>query len=132
MIELREVILQVEHALHQLTAMGFTRRDLDEVKRVFAETNVYLLCATVLVGSLHLLFDFLSFKSDVAFWRRHRSMAGLSSRTVLWRAFSQTIVFLYLLDEQTSLLVLVPSAVGTLIEFWKVTLWSGCPRTSVD
>ncbi|GLV45925.1 uncharacterized protein CBL_11722 [Carabus blaptoides fortunei] len=113
-------VLQVESAMGQLLKMGFTVKDIDEVKRVFSETNVYLLCATMLIGSVHLLLDFLSFKSDVSFWKSHRSMAGLSSRTVLWRAFSQTVIFFYLLDEQTSLLVLVPSGVGTIIEFWKV------------
>lgn len=110
----------MEQALGQLTQLGFTQRDLDEVKRVFSETNVYLLLGTMLVGSVHLLLDFLSFKSDVAFWRATSSLAGLSHRTVAWRAFSQTVVFLYLVDEQTSMLVLVPSAAGTLIEFWKV------------
>jgi len=43
-------------------------------------------------------------------------MAGLSTRAVFWRAFSQTVVFLFLLDEGTSLLVLVPAGVATVIE----------------
>lgn len=37
----------------------------------------------------------------------------------MWRAFSQAVVFLYLLDEETSLLVLVPTGIATVIEFWK-------------
>lgn len=35
---------------------------------------------------------------------------------VLWRCFSQLVVFLYLLDEKTSLLVLVPAGVAGVIE----------------
>ena len=35
---------------------------------------------------------------------------------MLWRAFSQVVVFLYLLDEETSYLVIVPMGVGTVIE----------------
>ncbi|XP_059048099.1 lipid scramblase CLPTM1L [Achroia grisella] len=113
--------LHVRLALEQLRQLGFSEKDIDDVKGIFADTNLYLLSATVLIASCHLLFDFLAFKNDVSFWRRKRSLAGLSARTVVWRAFSQFIIFFYLLDEQTSLLVLVPAGISAVIEVWKVT-----------
>ncbi|KAH1002353.1 hypothetical protein HUJ04_008445 [Dendroctonus ponderosae] len=108
--------LQMEGTLRAFVGLGFTEKDIDEVKSVFSDTNLYLLCATLAIGSIHSLLDFLSFKNDVSFWRSQSSMAGLSTRTVLWRAFSHTIVFLFLLDEGTSLLVLVPAGIATIIE----------------
>ncbi|XP_047024508.1 cleft lip and palate transmembrane protein 1-like protein [Helicoverpa zea] len=113
--------LHVRLALEQLFTLGFSEKDVDDVKGIFADTNLYLLSATVLIASCHLLFDFLAFKNDVSFWRRKRSLAGLSARTVFWRAFSQLVIFFYLLDENTSLLVLVPAGISAIIELWKVT-----------
>ena len=37
-----------------------------------------------------------------------------------WRAFSQIIIFVYLLIEETSFLILVPSGISVLIEAWKL------------
>ncbi|KAL3285394.1 hypothetical protein HHI36_019498 [Cryptolaemus montrouzieri] len=114
-------ILQIDSTLHQFLNLGFNEKDMDEVKNIFADTNLYLLCVTISVAGVHLLLDFLSFRNEVSFWKKQTSMAGLSSRTVLWRAFSQSVIFLYLLNEKTSMLVLVPSGIATIIEFWKVS-----------
>lgn len=115
------LMLHVNSAFKSLRRFGFSDKDLDEVKGIFADTNIYLLFATIFISSMHLLFDFLALKNDVSFWRSRRTLEGLSGRTVIWRAFSQVVIFLYLLDEETSLLVLGPAAISTIIELWKVT-----------
>lgn len=46
-------LLQIEATLRQFLTLGFTEKDLDEIKGVFADTNVYLLCATMFIGSVH-------------------------------------------------------------------------------
>lgn len=116
---LMRLMLQIKMALQNFKTLGFSDKDVDDVKGMFADTNLYLLSVTVFIASFHLLFDFLAFKNDVSFWRGKKSMAGLSIRTVLWRAFSQCVILLYLLDEKTSMIVLVPASIGALIELWK-------------
>ncbi|XP_054278631.1 lipid scramblase CLPTM1L-like [Macrosteles quadrilineatus] len=114
------LVLHLKEAFQMLKTLGFADKDMDELKGIFADTNIYLLCGTVFISSVHLLFDFLALKNDVNFWRTRKTLAGLSGRTIMWRAFSQFVVFLYLMDEETSLLVLIPSGISTLIEIWKV------------
>uniref|UniRef100_A0A8V0Y4M1 Lipid scramblase CLPTM1L n=1 Tax=Gallus gallus TaxID=9031 RepID=A0A8V0Y4M1_CHICK len=94
--------------------------DADEVKGIFVDTNLYFLALTFFVAAFHLLFDFLAFKNDISFWKKKRSMIGMSTKAVLWRCFSTVVIFLFLLDEQTSLLVLIPAGIGAVIELWKV------------
>lgn len=43
----------VEAALRSLMAFGFTEKDVDEVKGIFADTNLYLLCITIFVAAVH-------------------------------------------------------------------------------
>lgn len=47
------LLLHVEHALRSLLQLGFSKKDVDEVKGIFSDTNVYLLCGTIFVGSIH-------------------------------------------------------------------------------
>ncbi|VDO24904.1 unnamed protein product [Onchocerca flexuosa] len=115
------LLVTAQASLTQLKQMGFSDKDVDEVKGIFVDTNFYFLAVTIFVAALHMLFDILAFKNDITFWRNRKSMAGLSTRTVLWRSFSQSVIFIYLLDEETSLLVTIPTAIGCIIEYWKVT-----------
>ncbi|OAD52988.1 Cleft lip and palate transmembrane protein 1-like protein [Eufriesea mexicana] len=114
------LLLHVEVTLPKLKSLGFSDKDVDEIKAIFADINIYILGGTFFIATIHLLFDFLAFKNDISYWRRKDNLVGLSKWTVVWRGFSQTIVFLYLLDNGSSLLVLIPTGIGSIIEMWKL------------
>ncbi|XP_046663043.1 cleft lip and palate transmembrane protein 1-like protein [Homalodisca vitripennis] len=54
------LMLHLNLAFDSLRSVGFADKDLDEVKGIFADTNIYLLCATVFISSMHVIFDFLA------------------------------------------------------------------------
>jgi hypothetical protein len=94
--------------------------EADELKRVFLEGNPYLLGLTMCVSLLHTVFDFLAFKNDIQFWNKNKSMEGLSARSVVINFVCQLIVFLYLLDNETSWMIILSAGMGCCIEFWKI------------
>jgi len=75
---------------------------VEEMRRMLLETNPWLLGLTMAVSLLHSLFDFLAFKNDVQFWRDNKSMKGISLNSLLLNLFIQAVIFLYLLDSDTS------------------------------
>lgn len=110
----------MQEAMNQLHTYGFSDKDTDELKGIFVDTNFYFLMLTFAVSAFHLLFDFLAFKNDISYWRERKTMVGLSTRAVVWRCVSTIIIFFYLCDQETSLLVLIPTGIGAFIEMWKV------------
>lgn len=78
---------------------------------------------------LHLLFEFLAFQSDINFWKENKSLAGLSTRALITDLISQIVIFLFLVDSETSLLVTIPSFFGIIIQIWKVRKATGITFT---
>lgn len=105
--------------------LGFEQSDIDDVKRLVADTNVKLLAVTVMASTLHMLFEFLTFKSDVEFWRSNKDLTGLSVRALFMDFFSQMIILMFLIEKDSSLLMTIPSAIGCIIALWKFQRGSG-------
>uniref|UniRef100_M8CIG0 Cleft lip and palate transmembrane protein 1-like protein n=1 Tax=Aegilops tauschii TaxID=37682 RepID=M8CIG0_AEGTA len=126
-----QLFLQIEQSFQVHRSYGsMLEGEADELKvftdlglllqRVFLEGNPYLLGLTMIVSLFHSLFDFLAFKNDIQFWNKNKSMEGLSAKSVVLNFICQLIIFLYLLDNDTSWMILASSGVGVCIEFWKI------------
>ncbi|KIO22060.1 hypothetical protein M407DRAFT_28405 [Tulasnella calospora MUT 4182] len=102
---------------------GAASADLDEIKRMLIETNVWLLITTAAVSVLHMLFEMLAFSSDIAHWRKRDELVGVSVRTIILNVVFQIITGLYLWDnsEDTSWMILFTQTMGVAIEAWKIT-----------
>ncbi|XVE83478.1 hypothetical protein DITRI_Ditri16bG0091300 [Diplodiscus trichospermus] len=116
-----QLFLQIDQSFQIHHSYGsMIEGEADELKRVFLEGNPYLLAITMVVSLLHSVFDFLAFKNDIQFWNKNKSMEGLSAKSVIVSFLCQLIVFLYLLDNETSWMILASSGIGCCIEFWKI------------
>ncbi|KAK8806110.1 hypothetical protein WA171_007195 [Blastocystis sp. BT1] len=117
-----QMVQQMDTVLEMQKMMGAaTEDDFDDIKSMFLETNIYLLILTGIVSTLHSVFDALAFKNEISFWRNRNNMEGLSVRSVFMNVFVNLIVLLYLINNETSTMIIISNAVGLLIELWKIT-----------
>ncbi|KAG9559486.1 CLPTM1 domain protein, partial [Aureobasidium melanogenum] len=107
----------------ETTPGGGDGSELEMIKEVLLDTNMYLLGLTGFVSVLHMIFEMLAFKNDVSHWRKKKDNIGTSVRTILANVFMQSVIFLYLMDnnENTSWMILFGQGMGIAIEAWKVT-----------
>ena len=59
-------------------------------------------------------------KDSESFWKNNKSMKGLSFKSMILNLFFQTVIFLYLMDNETSWMILFSSGTGLAIEVWKL------------
>ena len=112
-------------AIEKQRDFGFDESDIDDLKRLIADTNLTLLTITMLASTLHLLFEFLTFKSEVSFWKKNKDLTGLSVGSLFMDLIGQTIVWLFLIEADSSLLTTVPAGISCLIAIWKCQRGAG-------
>jgi len=112
-------------AIEKQRDIGFEESDIDELKSLIADTNLTLLTITMLASTLHLLFEFLTFKSEVTFWSKNKDLTGLSVGSLFMDFIGQTIVLLFLIEANSSLLTTVPAGISCVIAIWKCQRGAG-------
>ena len=95
--------------------------DYDEYKRIWLETDPILFTVTAIVSLLHTCFEFFAMKNDIQFWNGKDSVEGISVKTIYINIMMSIIIFLYLIDNETSVLIYIPQGLGILIDCWKLT-----------
>jgi hypothetical protein len=107
----------------QPSPTGGDGSEMEMFKEVLIDSNSYLLGITFFVSILHMIFEMLAFKNDVAHWRKKKDNVGTSMRTIFANVFMQSIILLYLIDnnESTSYMILFGQGMGIAIEAWKIT-----------
>ena len=78
------LLTHLSKSIESQRELGFEQSDIDDLRRLIADTNVTLLGITVLASALHMLFEFLTFKNEVSFWQNNSDLTGLSVRCVLF------------------------------------------------
>uniref|UniRef100_A0A1E1WNT2 Cleft lip and palate transmembrane protein 1 n=1 Tax=Pectinophora gossypiella TaxID=13191 RepID=A0A1E1WNT2_PECGO len=108
--------------LSMFSALGAEEQDeeQDTVKELLLDTSPYLLGLTISVSVLHSIFELLAFKNDIQFWNNRQSLEGLSVRSVFFNVFQSTVVLLYVLDNETNVMVRISCFIGLMIEIWKI------------
>jgi hypothetical protein len=72
-------------------------------------------------SNLRFIDQFIRFSFiDIKFWKTRKDLEGLSIRTIFLNLFFQVVIFLYLIDNETSRVILFSTAAGLLIEAWKI------------
>ena len=105
------------------TPGGGDGSEMELFKETLLNTNSWLLGTTAVVSILHMIFELLAFKSDVGHWRKKKDNVGVSVRTILSNVVMQSIILLYLVDnnDSTSWMILFGQGMGIAIEAWKIT-----------
>ena len=118
-----QLMSQMEDTWEKQSAASGGEEDggTDMLRNMLLDTNPILLAITGIVSVLHTVFDILAFKNDVKFFKNKKNMEGLSLRSMVVNVFFQLVILLYLMDNETSFMVVCSNAMGVAIEMWKIS-----------
>ncbi|GMH95566.1 hypothetical protein TrVE_jg3661 [Triparma verrucosa] len=106
-------------ALEAQKELGFEQKDIDDIRSMITDTSINYLILILIATVTHTVLEVASVKSSYVFWRDNESLEGLSLIYVLGDFFSQGVLLLFLINEDSSIFVTFPSFLSLLLAGWK-------------
>lgn len=109
---------QVLNMVAQTDILG--EAEIDEIKYWISDERIYRFFLTQIIGFVHLLLEYLAFRGDWRFFVGRHSFAGLSISSLIFSVARSLVIFLYLLDADTSTIILFGLGKDVVWSFWKL------------
>lgn len=94
--------------------------EIDEIKYWISDDRIYRFFLTQAIGLIHMILEYLAFRGDWKFFVGRRSFAGLSVSSLAYSVVRSFIIFLYLLDADTSTIIMLGLGKDILWSAWKL------------
>lgn len=95
--------------------------EINELKFWLSDEWLYRYLVSQAIIWLHIIFEFLAFRQDWAFFVGRKSFKGLSTSSMIFSVVRSAVIFLYLYDAGTSSLILFSVGKDLAYSAWK--LW---------
>ncbi len=94
--------------------------DMDSFKMLITGSSTLKLGVVYLVSLLHFVFEYLSIKSDLSFWKSRTNFNGLSESSISMNVVMGGISALYVIEQQEGNLALYFILIKMAMNLWKI------------
>lgn len=94
--------------------------DIDSFKMLVTGSSTMKLAIVYLVSLLHFVFEYLSIKSDLSFWKSRTNFNGLSESSISMNVMMGGISALYVIEQQEGNLALYFILIKMGMNLWKI------------
>ena len=94
--------------------------EVEEIKYWMSEDRLFRYFLTQVITWLHIILEYLAFRDDWKFFVGRKDFRGISSTSMIFSVIRSVVIFLYLADSDTSMLILFSVGKDVLWSAWKL------------
>lgn len=100
--------------------MNVNEYDIDSFKMLITGSSILKLTVVYVVSLLHFVFEYLSIKSDLSFWRSKTKFDGISESSISMNVVMGGISALYVVEQGESQIALYFILIKMAMNLWKI------------